>query len=186
MAQFNKVKFLGGTLLNINQQNKINEFYGVINQQWKLLYKATRDGFRAKAFHKLCDNKGATMTIIRSSEGYLFGGYTKGNWKASIFHWRELDQTAFIFTLTNPSGLEATKFPCKDEYDSIYCQYSLGPSFGYHYFFLNLDIEIKDKCNITTNYFKFPSSYDDTTGKGSALFTGKREFIVSDIEVFGQ
>ena len=33
----------------------------------KLLYKASRDGFSAEKFHELCDHKGPTLTIYKSS-----------------------------------------------------------------------------------------------------------------------
>ena len=35
------------------------------------LYRASLDGFAAANFHRLCDNKGGTLTIIRSSTHIL-------------------------------------------------------------------------------------------------------------------
>jgi len=70
-----KIIFEGTTLLNIEQQLKLNEIYDVKDQRWKLLYNAAVDGFGANAFHRLCDNQGPTMTVIKSTGGYLFGGY---------------------------------------------------------------------------------------------------------------
>jgi hypothetical protein len=46
-----------------------------INNEWNLLYKGSRDGFNAKDFHRLCDNKGPTITVIRTAQGKLFGFY---------------------------------------------------------------------------------------------------------------
>jgi hypothetical protein len=34
-----------------------------------LLYRGMRDGFEEKDFHSLCDNKGATVVLVRSSDG---------------------------------------------------------------------------------------------------------------------
>jgi hypothetical protein len=101
--------FHGGNLLTLEQQQKLNEFYGKNEAQWQLLYKAKRDGFRAKDFHRQCDGKGPTMTIIKSQAGgYLFGGYTVPVWSSD--NGRRTDSTAFLFTLTNPRGTEMTKF----------------------------------------------------------------------------
>jgi hypothetical protein len=36
---------------------------------WNLLYQATRDGFGSGDFHKSCDNKGPTVTIIKTTNG---------------------------------------------------------------------------------------------------------------------
>jgi BTB/POZ domain-containing protein KCTD9 len=45
-----------------------------------LLYKATKDGFRAINFHSRCDNKGPTISVIKSEQGKTFGGFTNLNW----------------------------------------------------------------------------------------------------------
>ena len=42
----------------------------------KLLYRASEHGYTAKFFHNYCDDKGPTLIIIKSSEGWIFGGYT--------------------------------------------------------------------------------------------------------------
>ena len=46
----------------------------------KLLYRASEHGYTAKSFHKYCDDKGPTLIIIKSSEGWIFGGYTTQSW----------------------------------------------------------------------------------------------------------
>ena len=47
--------------------------------KWNLCYRASRDGWRAKDFHRCCDNKGSTVTLVRVGD-YIFGGYTDENW----------------------------------------------------------------------------------------------------------
>lgn len=48
--------------------------------------RGTEDGFTAEQFHKLCDRKGPTLTVIRSGEtgsidkDYVFGGFTTQSW----------------------------------------------------------------------------------------------------------
>ncbi|CAF3730283.1 unnamed protein product [Adineta steineri] len=101
--------FHGGNLLTIEQQQKLNEFLGENEAQWDLVYKAKRDGFRGVDFHRQCDEKGPTMTIIKSKAGgYLFGGYTAPVWSSD--NGRRTDSTAFLFTITNPHGTKMTKF----------------------------------------------------------------------------
>ena len=36
-----------------------------------LIYRATRDGFKAKDFHDKCDEKGPTLTIIKTTTGHV-------------------------------------------------------------------------------------------------------------------
>jgi len=171
--------FAGGTLLDRDQQLKLNEFYGAHNQQWQLIYKATRSGFSASTFHQLCDDKGATMTVIKSSEGWMFGGFTTQSWSGNPV-WKK-DPQAFIFTLTNPHNIPATKFSIKDgeQQHAIYVHGGYGPTFG-----LGHDIHIINNSNTNTNSHTNPHSYHDTTGKGITLFTGSRHFTSWDIEVY--
>ena len=49
----------------------------------KLLYRGSRNGWAASAFHSCCDNKGPTVTVIKSGN-YIFGGYTEQEWKGKI------------------------------------------------------------------------------------------------------
>ena len=46
---------------------------------WKLCWRASRDGWAAKKFHSLCDDKGPTVTIIKVGK-YIFGGYASESW----------------------------------------------------------------------------------------------------------
>ena len=63
-----------------------------------LLYKGTRDGFRASDFHSRCDEKGPTICIIKSDNGNTFGGYTDLSWK-QINTYIPGDSRSFIFQL---------------------------------------------------------------------------------------
>jgi hypothetical protein len=51
-----------------------------VYQEWKLLYRASVDGFSRKIFHKKCDNKPPTLVIIKSINGNIFGGFTTALW----------------------------------------------------------------------------------------------------------
>lgn len=64
-----------------------------------LLYRGTRDTFKAPKFHELCDGKGATISIIKSKCGKVFGGYTSTAW-SSVRGYKK-DEKAFLFSLTN-------------------------------------------------------------------------------------
>ena len=44
-----------------------------------LLYRASRDGWAASKFHSICDNKGPTVTVVKSGNN-IFGGYTEQSW----------------------------------------------------------------------------------------------------------
>ena len=48
-------------------------------QDWKLCWRASQDGWAADAFHSLCDGKSPTITIVEVGK-YIFGGYTSISW----------------------------------------------------------------------------------------------------------
>lgn len=93
--------FLNGTLLTTEQKMKLNEFYGKPEPNWELIYRASRDGFGASAFHTRCDNQKSTMVVVRSTNNYLFGGYASAAWIPDVGAYIS-DPGAFLFTLTNP------------------------------------------------------------------------------------
>jgi hypothetical protein len=168
--------FSNGTLLQHEHKTKLNEFYGKINQRWELIYKASRDGFDANAFHTRCDNKGPTMTIIQSNNNYLFGGYTSIPWTSDGSY--KNDTTAFLFTLTNPHNIPPTKYLIKlGGTKAVYHNGGYGPTFGGGH-----DIHLANASN--SNYTNFSKHYTDTTGQGNNTFTGARDFTTADIEVF--
>jgi hypothetical protein len=48
--------------------------------EYEKIFAASKDGWNASDFHKHCDNEGPSLTIIQSSAGNIFGGFTKLNW----------------------------------------------------------------------------------------------------------
>ena len=47
--------------------------------EWRLLFRASRDGFATQTFHSKSDNKGPTVTVVKSG-GYIFGGFAEISW----------------------------------------------------------------------------------------------------------
>ncbi len=58
----------------------LREWCGDYN--WKLIYRASEHGYTGKSFHEYCDDKGPTLIVIKSSKGWIFGGYTTKSWKS--------------------------------------------------------------------------------------------------------
>ena len=54
----------------------------ILAGEWRLLFRASRDGFTASAFHSRCDNKGPTITVV-NSDGNIFGGFTENAWSGT-------------------------------------------------------------------------------------------------------
>ena len=81
----NPSNLLVGTQLVNNQYDvKLREWLGDYN--WRLIYRASEHGYTAKSFHECCDDKGPTLVIIKSSGGWIFGGYTTQSWSGNSIY----------------------------------------------------------------------------------------------------
>ena len=123
-------------------------------KEFTLLYRASRDGFQASNFQAKCDNQPRTLTIIKTTKGFIFGGYTAVAWNSTGNY--KTDPTAFIFSLVNIRSTPLL-IPVKVEsVFSIYCNGSYGPTFGGGH-----DIYIANNSNTeTTSYSSLGHSYD--------------------------
>ncbi len=76
----NPSEFLADTQI-VNQQydDILREWCG--DYEWKLIYRASEHEYSGKSFHECCDDKGPTLIVIKSSGGWIFGGYITQSWK---------------------------------------------------------------------------------------------------------
>ena len=68
-------------LMNEEHRSTLKAWLPPQDGKWKLLFRASQDGFTAQAFHGRCDNKGPTVTIIKSGNN-IFGGFTENSWQS--------------------------------------------------------------------------------------------------------
>ena len=152
--------------------------------KFELLYRGTRDGFGAYDFHRLCDNKGKTLVLIKNTSGHVFGGFASVPWSSPfLFSSYKQAPGSFLFTLTNMYGIQPIKFPLKNENDGSAVEHDgrYGPTFG-----SGRDIIIYSNCDTNANSHSDFSSYKDTTGKGHSIFSSNPKsdhFQVQEIEV---
>lgn len=174
-VQFRQPSFAGGSIVSPEHGQKLVEWYG---KGWRLLYKASRDGWAGKDFHSRCDGKGATVTVVRCTGGHVFGGHLAQSWN-SLGNYITCP-SASLFTLANPHGIPPTRLAISSAAHAACGVADRGPTFGH-------DLHIATHANASTaSYFNFPHGYRDTTGRGQSLFTGNRAFQVAEVEVFAQ
>jgi hypothetical protein len=166
------------------------------NKTLSLLYRGSRDGFGASHFHSKCDGKSPTLTIIKTDEGYIFGGYTQAKWNSS--NATVIDPNAFIFSFKNAMN---TQFKSKAQSNcGIVCGSKFGPCFGHNYDAnsgINIcsysydphrstDICVTDQANTNGNSSSgFPRYYSNNGNlQQYCLNGGQHNFVVSEIEVF--
>lgn len=171
------------------------EFSDSSPTRWNLLYRASSDGFRASNFHSKCDYQTKTLTVIKTRNGNIFGGYTAAAWDRVSSN--KADKNAFIFSLVNKLNRPVKMKIARDkEEHAIYCSSQCGPAFGYASSDTNVcDIFIVDRSNNSAyNFSNLGNTYEFDEEGGPRLATGSKEaqsflagaprFTVDEIEVF--
>jgi hypothetical protein len=148
---------------------------------WRLLYRGSRDGFGSSDFHSKCDQQSNTVTILLTTDGYIFGGFTPIAWDSGGTYKADNTGKSFLFSLKNSWNTEPKLFRLSRPDHAIVCNPSYGPVFG-----SGNDIQVVNNCDQNTNsYTKLGTSYTNDTGiDGRQVFTGQHRFQVKEIEVF--
>jgi hypothetical protein len=170
---------LDSTIID-NIPSMISEIAG---KRIELLYRGTRDGFASSSFHSKCDHQSHTITIVETTKGMIFGGYTPISWDSTNTYKQDDSLKSFIFTLKNGRNTEPRKFSLKSDHNTrvIRCNQNDGPIFGGGH-----DLHISANSNETTsNYTNFGCSYQNDTGyDGQTFLAGEKNFTVKELEVF--
>ena len=150
--------------------NWINPNYSF---NYVLLYRASRDGDLSKDFHRYCDERGPTVTLVSSVDGWRFGGFTETNWTANSGPAFHESPKAFIFSLNLMK-----KYPPQSGRASILCKYAKGPTFGYGYDFSveNHSLSEESSCSAPTTF--------GNMNVNNEFCGGKKKFIAKEVEVY--
>ena len=181
------------------ESNLLNEeYYKILFENFNLkifgnvlkrIYCGTIDGMDADSFHKRCDNKGPTLTIIETKDENIFGGFTSLDWDTYSYY--KSKGINFLFILKKDKKYYFQKFnQKKDSINfSIYCIPNKAICFG------NCDLFCFDKtkkdCHEGSSEF-FGNCYElpkeiKYLSKESKSFFGNNEngkFEIKEIETF--
>jgi hypothetical protein len=156
-----------------------------VGKSIRLLYRGSRDGFAATDFHRCFDNISDTLTVIQTTKGSIFGGFSHCAWSSpssgqSIF---DSSHQSFVFSLVNPWNVPAKRFGITSDSSkrSICCYSGYGPVFG-----SGSDFAVGNPLNgYEAGWSRFGESYPNDTGiDGQKFFDGQHRFTIQNIEVF--
>ena len=159
-------------------------------RKWALLYQGSRDGFRASDFHSRCDNKPNTLTIVKSTSGNIFGGFTSAQWSSTLIEKAQFDKSAFIFSLVNKENrqliFEQIRFEQSSNEIPSTCSFRhFGPTFGdgYDLFISNCSNKNTSSYSNLGHIYTHPD-YEYGSEKAITILAGSFNFQVQEIEVF--
>eukprot|EP01118_Nematostelium_gracile_P006872 TRINITY_DN2219_c0_g1_i6.p1 TRINITY_DN2219_c0_g1~~TRINITY_DN2219_c0_g1_i6.p1 ORF type:complete len:268 (+),score=31.46 TRINITY_DN2219_c0_g1_i6:60-863(+) len=143
-----------------------------------LVYRGSRDGFKTTAMKARIKHHGETITIVKSTNGFIFGGYSPISWaNRNLFI---ASPAAWLFSLGGIHGSIQLQSHGKDMH--IYDHQSYGPTFG-----INHDLHIAEDCNMNNrSYTNVGSSFVKPSFVANAFFLngGTQNFQVAEIEVY--
>ncbi|XP_068705887.1 latent-transforming growth factor beta-binding protein 1-like [Montipora foliosa] len=148
------------------------------DSRWELCYRSSTHGDSDRTFHRKCDGRNNTVTIVKKSD-FVFGGFTDIPWESPQNRYQfGATEKAFIFSLRNAEGLPPFKSNVKDPSKAIRNKKNFGPTFGEN------DILIDRRSGKSSS--NFGDNYNVPTGveEGSTLLAGASEFEVDEVEVF--
>jgi hypothetical protein len=160
----------------VSECPEIFERFG--GKSFRLLYRGSRDGFEPGNFHARCNGHPDTVTLILSTDGWIFGGYTPLAWSSAGGYRSDATLQSFLFTIKNPHNLSARIFTQKQADRAVYDDDSCGPFFGN-------DLHVYGDWRKGECYSYLGNTYNNDTGiAGNEVLTGSQKFAVQEIEVF--
>jgi hypothetical protein len=162
---------------------------------YTLLYNSKRDGLNVSNFHKMCDQKGPTLCIIKAKEtGAVFGGYNNHVWLSNDSMDCLPSNDAFLFSVDKRTKHELTSV---NNMNAICCSKNIGPAFGKISGYENgaitnkfdLIILLEGDKNVLSsanlgNTFDLPEGIAKDSQQAKEFLAGKEKFMVEDIEVY--
>jgi len=143
--------------------------------KFELIFKMSKNGNKSEEFHKYCDDKGPTLTLVKTTKNKIFGGFTPLNWKNKGCGIKDPSNQTFIFSL----NLKKKYNMIKKDGIGIYCAKEDGPNLGGADFRLNQNMKTgftyaNDNCN-----FLKDGNLELTGGKGD-----NETFETEEMEVY--
>ena len=158
----------------INKRLKNSEILKDKKINYKLLYRATRDGDEAKTFHEKCDNKRQILAVFKTTNGFIFGGYTEIGYKGKGVN--VIDNNAFFFSC----NLKKI-YNVKKDRTAIYDNINYGPVFGNSTTIICVSNKMLDckcqTCDINSSCF-------DGINSDYEISNGENCFYLQEVEVF--
>ncbi len=180
---------IDSSILSSAQKPTLIALTGLKAHSFSLLWRGSRDGFEASTFHRLCDGKGKTLTVIKNTDGFIFGGFTSVPWSTpteeELVHYSlsKADRTAFVFSLTNPSDMPLKLKITEPPQNAVFHRPDWGPCFG--------DLMVRDLSDTHRNNSMEPEGFESPNGhalysEGGKIFMGGEDgsFQTLEIEVF--
>lgn len=143
-----------------------------------LLFRASTANFASSAFHSVCDGRGPTLILIRTSAGKRIGGFAERSWRSGPATFKR-SAGSFLFSLSCKARLK----PFRNLQRCLFFSPNFGPCFGE-------DLMIADSANEPKSCrASIGTTFESIDGRMDSLdeqkkFAGSAMFSVAEYEVY--
>jgi hypothetical protein len=71
--------------------------------RFKRIYNAKADGWRPDDFHRCCNRKGWSLTIVLTTDDFIFGAFAAREWDSTATGAFKTDPNSFMFSVNEGS-----------------------------------------------------------------------------------
>jgi len=149
----------------------------------ELVFRASRDGWYADAFHRACDRRwGRFLLLLRASSKFICGGFSSLPWASE--GGPVLDEKALLFSINRERVFKPREAEGAVEHSEDY-----GPVFGNQSLAVRFNMR-EGYCSTNggpTDLFDIPTDWKGNsllTGEGSRRLPDAKEFSIEELEVF--
>ena len=134
-----------------------------------LLMNSNRDGDSTKSFMNKCNGKCPTLAVIKTTNGYVFGGYTTQMWKEGEVK----DNNAFVFSIDK-----------KRKYNIKQPEHAFGFNMNNYWLFgfTYNAIVVRENCTKRNDNYVCNKTYD--IPEQYELNGGEQKFTVKSFEIY--
>ena len=165
-----------------------------VTGNWSVCWRVTRVGNKSEIFHKRCDSKVPTLTVVnvlKNNRSLIFGGFATVEWaiREKDFYGISAAPGSFLFSLRNNDDLPPFNLPLIDpvSLNAVFRHNNSGPRFG-----VGPDITIADGTlfvNTTSNVvnlgysYQAPPGYTNGESNTQSLLAGSLFFTPVEVEM---
>ena len=159
------------------------------SNEWKLLFRGSRDGFRRKDFFDKCNKMDNTLCIIQTPQNNVFGGYTSLKWNREYGNYDSthcFDSSAFIYKIRSKGTLDGQLFAANFGRDAIQYYNHGYLSFGNYGggFFVHEPDQLNQTAKLYTLRYTHCPQYGLTKGQLNGTDAKDKFVPITEIEVF--
>ena len=147
--------------------------------KFTLLYVGSQHEFKSRMFHELCDNRGPTISVVRTEFNHTFGFYTSVAWESSGNYKLIPNARTFMFKLLSEEQI--TKLDQKGDSADVF-HYSSRMCATNHSILINDNAnQVQNIGVFSTRQFQVP---EGLTIDNKTFLGGAQQFKISEIEVY--